>query len=202
MLTVIKDSLKSLSNKYDNWDELIVETLEKEGENGEGINALEEFTSILKRIIKMIKSEDLCIADVETLFESYGCKEYALRYINATLRTYHSFDSLRKLEIEDIYKAKRCVDQIWESYILRYNPYFSNPEGALLNDDEYRCVAKEIDRITDLCIEHNFHILAIIKQFQDKSGLSNELCRYISQKIDEDFEKLKLNYIIFNLSEN
>ena len=201
MLARINGLLKGMSDKYLAWDELIVETLKNETGDEKGVNALEELTSILKQVIEMLKNEDVHIEDVEKLFESYKCKEYAIKYINVILRTYHSFDALRKLEKDDIYKAKKCVDQIWESYILRYNPYFDNQENVLLNENEYKNVAREIDRITDLCLEHNFHVFAISKQFEDKSGLSSELCGYISKKIDEDFEKLKLSYIIYNLTE-
>ena len=201
MLTLINDLLKKISNKYPDWDKLIVETLKNNEESNKGSNVLEELTSVLKKIIEMLKNEEVCIEDVESLFQNYECKEYAIRYINTFLRIYHNFDALRKLEKDDIYKAKKCIDEIWESYILRYNPYFDNQENALLSNDQYRTVAREIDRITDLCIEHNFHIFAISKQFEDKTGLSSELCSYISKKIDDDFEKLKLSYIIYNLEE-
>lgn len=200
MLVLIKDLLKRISDNYPEWDKLIVETLKNEEENDNGVKALEELTSVLKRIIEMLKNEEVTIEEIENLFENYDCKEYAMKYINAFLRTYRGFDSLRKLESDDIYKAKKCIDQIWEFYILRYNPYFDNQENVLLSDTEYRSVAREIDRITNLCIEHNFHVLAISKQFEDKSGLSSELCGYISKRIDDDFEKLKLNYIIYNLN--
>ncbi len=201
MLALITDLIKGMSDEYPNWDELIVETLNNESGDDRGVDVLEKFTSILKKVIEMLKNEDVHIDDVEKLFEPYKCKEHAIKFINVILRTYNSFDALRKLEKDDIYKAKKCVDQIWESYILRYNPYFDNQESVLLNENEYKNVAREIDRITDLCLEHNFHVFAISKQFEDKSGLSTELCGYISKKIDEDFEKLKLNYIIYNLIE-
>ena len=201
MMTLIKDMFERISNKYKEWDILIVKVLNNEEDSSEGLKALEEFTDILKQIIEMLKNESVSMDEIQNLFENYACKEHAIKYIDAHLRTYHSFDAIRKLEKDDIYKAKRCIDQIWESYILRYNPYFDNQENRLLSDTEYRSVAREIDRLTDLCIERNFHILAISKQFEEKSGLSGELCNYISQKIDENFEKLKLSYIIYNITE-
>ncbi len=201
MLSLINGLLKGLSDKHQNWDKLIVGTLKNEEGNDKGINALEDLTMVLKQIIEMLKNEDVSIDEIEKLFEEYECKEYAIRYINTILRTYHSFDALRNLEKDDIYKAKQCVDQIWESYILRFNPYYDNQENILLKESEYKSVAREIERITEVCIEHNFHVFAILKQFEDKSGLSSELCGYISKKVDMDFEKLQLSYIIYNLSE-
>lgn len=200
MLTLINDLLKGISNKYPEWDKLIVETLKNEGQNDNGVKALEELTSVLKQIIEMLKNEEVSTEEIKHLFENYDCKEYAMKYINAFLRIYRGFDSLRKLESNDIYKAKKCIDQIWEFYILRYNPYFDNQENVLLSDTEYRSVAREIELITNLCIEHNFHVFAISKQFEEKSGLSSELCEYISKKFEDDFEKLKLNYIIYKLN--
>ncbi|MEE1124604.1 MAG: hypothetical protein U0L18_01525 [Acutalibacteraceae bacterium] len=200
MLGSINKLLKDMSDKYPDWDKLIVETLSSSEVTDNGLNALDKFTSILKNIIEMLKSEVMCLEDVKNLFEAYECRDYTIKYISANLQTYHNFDALRKLENDDIYKAKKCVDQIWESYILRYNPFFDNQENVLLSANDYRSVAKEIDRIIDLCIENNLHVFAILKQVEDRSELSHELCEYISKKIDEDFDKLKLNYIIYNIN--
>lgn len=199
MLNLINDLFKGLENKHPDWDEIIVKILENEEKAENSVSILEELTSILNQVIEMIKKEDVSKEEVDVLFQEYKCKDYAIRYVNAVLQTYYNFDALRKLEQDDIYKAKKCIDQIWESYILRYNPYFINQDNLLLSDTEYRNVAKEIDRITDFCIERNFHVFAISKQFEDKSGLSSELCDYVSKRMDEDFEKLKLSYVIYNL---
>ena len=200
MLDFINTLIGEITKQFPEWDSQITKILSDDNEADESNkNIISAFTNMLKQFVEKVKGGEISETEICDYLAQYSCNEYAVRYIKRSLDKYRRFEPLRKLEREDIYKAKNCIDQIWTSYVLRHNPYFEEENNLLLTAQEYRDVAREIDNNTDICIGYNLHVKAISRHFIKETELSSELCEYIAAKIDADFDKLKLNYIIYKL---
>ena len=200
MLDFINTLIGEITKQFPEWDSQITKILSDDNEADESNkNIISAFTNMLKQFVEKVKGGEISETEICDYLAQYSCNEYAVRYIKRSLVKYRRFEPLRKLEREDIYKAKNCIDQIWTSYVLRHNPYFEEENNLLLTAQEYRDVAREIDNNTDICIGYNLHVKAISRHFIKETELSSELCEYIAAKIDADFDKLKLNYIIYKL---
>lgn len=200
MLDLVRNLVEEITKQFPDWDRQITQALDDDTEMDESNqNLLDAFTNMLKQLVEKVKEHEILETTIYEFFKPYQCCDYATKYIKRALDKYRRLEPLRNLEREDIYKAKNCIDQIFTSYILRYNPYFDIENNILLTAQEYRDVAKEIDRNTDICVGYNLHVFAISKHFNQETGLSKELCDYIASKIDADFDKLKLNFIIYKL---
>lgn len=202
MLSAIQNSIKEMTRKFPNWDKEVAQFFQEHNSQDGTPNEemLDSFTELLTQILEYAKTEEGGYEKVISLLDSYACQEYASRYIKLKLRTFENFKPLRKLAENDIYKAKYCVDLIWSSYVLRFNPHLVFDEAVPLREDEFKSVAMQIDRFTDFCIDRSFCVSAIASELREDSDYPEALCDYIAGKIDADFEKLKLNYIIHKLS--
>lgn len=202
MLSAIQNKIKEITRKFPNWDKEVAQFFEEHNSQDGAPNEemLDSFTELLTQILEYAKTDEGEYESVISLLDSYACQEYASRYIKLKLRTFENYNPLRKLAEKDIYKAKYCVDLIWSSYVLRFNPHLVFDEAVPLREDEFKSVAMQIDRFTDFCIDRSFCASAIASELREDSDFPEALCDYIAGKIDADFEKLKLNYIIHKLS--
>lgn len=202
MLSSIKSIISELNHSFPNWDTEITRFLEDDIDSEHPIDnkILDSFSEILNQSFKYVKLEGNTLDDIMSIFKDYDCKEFVSQYLNARLKTLESYKPLRDLEKDDIYKAKFCVDLMWSSFILRFNPYLSFDKNVPLSKADFKKVAKRLDQFTDLCISRGFCLLAIVEKLKEESCMSDSLCNYIAEKIDTDFEKLKLNYIIYKIS--
>ena len=203
MLSRFQSYIRDLTNEIPNWDSDVLEILSEEvqlDDNDIKKESLEKFTELLKVIINEANSNDISIDEVLSLFEDYKCKEFAGIYIKRKMQTFNAFKVLKNLEKKDSYKAKFCIDLIWNSYVLRYDPYLNVEAQSPISENEYAALASRLDAFVDMCIARQLCASAIGKELEEETGLSNEICRYIAEKIDDDLEKLKLNFIIEKLT--
>lgn len=203
MLSRFQSYIRDLTNEIPNWDSDVLEILSEEvqlDDNDIKKESLEKFTELLKVIINDANSNDISIEEVLSLFEDYKCKEFAGIYIKRKMQTFNAFKVLKNLENKDSYKAKFCIDLIWNSYVLRYDPYLNVEAQSPISENEYAALASRLDAFVDMCIARQLCASAIGKELEEETGLSNEICRYIAEKIDGDLEKLKLNFIIEKLT--
>ena len=202
MLSTLQNRIKEVTQKFPNWDKEVAQFFEdnnsRDGTPNEEI--LDNYTELLTQVLEYAKSEEGSFESAISIFDDYACQEYASRYIKLKLRTFENYKPLRKLAEKDIYKAKYCVDLLWSSYVLRFNPHLVFDEAVPLREEEFKSVAMQLDRFTDYCIDRSFCASAIAVEIREDADFPEALCDYIAAKIDADFEKLKLNYIMHKLS--
>lgn len=202
MTTLINNKIKEMNQKYPNWDSVVAEFFENDNlpETAPNEDMLDAFTELLTSLVELAKNESLAIENIVSLLDDYACKDHAKKYIGLKLQRFNNYKPLRELAEVDIYKAKYCVDLIWNSYVLRFNPGLVFDETVPLEESDFKNVAVQLDRFTDFCVDRSFSLNAIIAEIKEDSCFVEPLCEYIAEKIDGDFEKLRLNYIIHRLS--
>ncbi len=202
MAKIVEQLIEEVAAAHPQWDTQVLEALDGEKKRSEEVDAaFRAFHAAMRTLTQKIISGEVEEAAAKQAFENYQCKKRVVQYINRGLERYHAVDSLRALEKEDAYRAKKCVDQIWESYVFRFDPYFDAKENGYLEEEGYKSVAVQIDRITQVCVEYNLHLSAICQRIREEFGLSPMLCEHLAAKINEDLDRLKLTYILVNLRE-
>lgn len=202
MLNNLSKAVESIAAKYPQWDEIVTRFFDDDDEDViEGNEELlDAFSEILKDIIVAVKENDLNTQDIESIFKKYSSWGFVKKYLDAKLRVFRDYQPLRKLAKEDRYKAQYCIDLIWASYILRFNSHMEFDSNVPMEEEDFKKAAVRLDRFTDRCVSKIYHRDTIIIELKEESYLPQDLCEYIADKIDTNFEKIKLNYIIYRFS--
>ena len=206
MLSKFEKGIQELLNMNPDWDKEVTAFLENKNntdntdDNDTQRELLDKFTEVLEDIIEEANNSGIAIDEVVSLFEKKECYKFAKTYIKRKMQTFESFKVLRDLEKNDKIKAKFCIDLIWNSYILRYDPFLDFDSSSIISEKEYFSIGSCLDSFTDVCVVRLLCGSAISKELEEDSGLSTEICQYVAEKIDNDFEKIKLNYIVKRLS--
>lgn len=202
MLTKITQAVTAFTRKYPKWDDVITNYFDSDDNEASAYDQaiMDEFSDILKDTIDVAKEHELDIQELGEVFKNFTCWPFLEKYIKIKLGTFYEYSPLRKIANEDIYKAKYCVDLMWSSYILRFNPHMVFDDQIPMNEEDFKGVASQLDRFTDRCISRQLHRSSVIIELKEDSNLPQTLCEYIADKIEMDYNQIKLNYIIYRLS--
>lgn len=205
MLTDIRKSIVELNKEYPEWDEVVsnfFNVASKDTDNDikdildKDEDIISAFIDILNKTIELAKKHDLNVDDVTSIFDQYTCKEDIQKRIKLSLNRYSSYKKIRDIAIESEFQAKYVLDTIWNMCILRYNANYKFEDDFPMTKEEFDRASNELDKLVNYCVYRQLHIKSIYKQLQEETGLSETICSYMAEKIDNDFEKLKLNFII------
>ena len=200
MFIEIRKRLAELDEKYINWEDTLLQLEDDNSESQDNFETASEikssFRSILDQLCIIIKEHDAEEETIQEVFAKRKIAPLARKLINRKLIHYSSFAYLRKEERENPYNARLVFDLLWTQYILRMKKQNSFDPPFPVGEETYKVLAAELNAFADFCVSRQLHIDSIYEQLKDISGVSHDICMYISQTIDRDFEKLKLNYLI------
>ena len=202
MLKKLQNEIENLTKEIPNWDIIVDNALNHEQTNDEEMQkgVLDRFTELLNTIVKQANEKNIPMNDVLSLFKDYKCSQFVSVFIKRKMKLFGGFKALRDLEQKDLFKAKYCIDLIWSSYVVRFDPYLDIPsQSPISNEEDFVSVASSLDSFADMCVVRQLSASAICKELKEETGLSDDLSHYITDKIDKDFEKIKMNYIVDNL---
>lgn len=198
----LKKLIDEFGSKYPHWDEVVAEFLDSDDDEpkSQDQEIMDEFSEMLEEIVDVVKSENLTVKDMSVVFADLACGEFIQTYISIKMKSYFSYAPLRQLAEEDIFKAQFCIDLIWSSYIIRFNPHMIFDEKIPMNEEDFKTVSVQLDRFVNRCISRQLHRSAVIIDLKDESHLSQEICEYIADKFEKEYNQIRLNYIIYRLS--
>ena len=198
----IKSMLDAFDAKYPQWDHIVADFLASDRDEPETIyqELMDEFGEILISTVDIAKDNDLTIDDLSGIFQTYECWDFIHKYIFVKLDSFCQYVSLRKIAEEDIYKAKHCVDLIWASYIVRFDPHLVFDDGIPMDENGFKDVSAQLDRFVDRCVSRQLSKSAVVIDLVEESHLPQVLCEYIADKFEMDYNQIRMNYIIYRLS--
>lgn len=116
------------------------------------------------------------------------------------LQFYFSFELLRNLEESDEMSLKGMLTTIYQKTIVRFEyDALSSMIDRGCDDEELMEVAERINFLTDYYVSRSLTKREIIQDLQDETGLSAENCEYWADLIEENYQALKMNFIIKKL---
>lgn len=115
------------------------------------------------------------------------------------LRIFRAFAPLQAVYEESPAKAENLIDQIWQQYVIRFNPRRKIERPGGMSDDDMANLEGVLNAYAEYCVVRTLHYDAIIYRIQSEANLSDGLSAYIARKIDMDYQNLRLNYIVSQL---
>lgn len=193
-------ALKEFTQHHPNWSQLLDQYANHPDLDisGEMESALKDLSKFLSDTCAEIRSGAITEADLLNLFPQKFhsvIQELAEPY----LRIFHALAPLRTVYEESPSKAENLIDQIWQQYVIRFNPRrkIERPNGV--TDDDMSTLEGVLNSYAEYCVVRMLHYDAIIYRIKSEANLPDGLCAYIARKIDKDYQNLRLNYIVSQL---
>ncbi len=139
--------------------------------------------------------------EVEKMINNDLLYESVTNYVDDILSAYNAIAPLRAMEIKDGGLAQKIVDCVFDENILRYNPYLymRYEEYELLSEDVFIDITTVLSSMCTFLVSQNSHYSIMEKFIYDHTRLSKKLCRYIADKINDNFEKIQMCLIMDKL---
>lgn len=185
----------------DNWREKLDTYLkqEEDDEKDDNESYIEEFLDAYKEVV--IESNESEMKKVEEIINNDLLFHNIKIHVEDMLKIYYAAESLRILQVKDIRLAEKLVDSIFEQCIIRLNPAIiaQYKEFEIASEDVFRSLASVLASLSTFSVKNNLYIDEITNVIYRNTRLSKTMCRYISGKIDKNFEQLRLMLIMQKL---
>ncbi|MCI8994384.1 MAG: hypothetical protein HFI31_02895 [Lachnospiraceae bacterium] len=194
---LIRDLVSKLHSTDKYWELYVLEENRERSENiGSLLNRLlQSLRNVWKQEGRERGKKELKKAGVT----EKAC-EALMEETERTLRFYIQFEPLRDLDSRDRVALKGLILSIYQKYIVRLEPGYIkmlNLEG--IRSEELQEIARYMDYMTDFYVSRSYTRWGIIRDLLDESGLSEEICDYWAELIEQNYMQLKMNYIVESL---
>lgn len=196
----IKTAMEGLTQNYPEWIQLLDKYVEEP--DSEFPEELEATRRALAKFLSDACAEIKRGAIGETEFLKLFDEKYhsAIQKLSEPyLRVFRAFAPLQAVYDESPAKAENLIDQIWQQYVIRFNPRRKIERPGDMTDDDMANLEGVLNSYAEYCVVRTLHYDAIIYRIQSEANLSDGLSAYIARKIDTDYQNLRLNYIVSQL---
>lgn len=174
-------------------------------ENDEGDGKTAEYIRRLQRILR----QELKEGDEEEIRTYLQQEQLRQEIIDALIKRakemlvfYRGFSLLRDLENKNKETLKGLISTVYQKYIIRYEPGYLNRMAADKYDREQLAyIADNINYLTEYYVSRSFNMPGMTRDLQDETGLSLDSCTYWAEIIEQNYQVLKMNYILEELKE-
>ena len=161
--------------------------------------AIEEFFDAYKEDIISNNTHELNL--IEKKIDNSLLYNNIHNYVRGQLRTYYLVAPLRSLAVQDANKASKAINDMFEQSVLRFNPQIIEKyeDYGFSNED---AMADVLNVFVSFCLfvaEENFYYTAIEDMVYKNFRLPKKICKLIAEIIDNNFQQIKINYIIERL---
>lgn len=122
-------------------------------------------------------------------------------HVRESLSAFYAAAPLRALDVQDVEKASKAVREIFDCAILRYDIGIIKKyeKCGFSSEDALIDFLNALDGFCSYMVERNFSRSSIEKYVWHHMRFSSKLCKQIAGIIDDNFQQIKMNYIIDNL---
>ena len=196
----IRAAMKEFTQQYPDWVQQLNQIAEC---SGNGIpEEMEPIHTSLTQLLSVACTEIKRGAIEETEFFKFFPQElhpFVQKLIEPRLRVFHAFAPLCALYGENPAKAENIIDQIWQQFVIRFNPYRKIERPNSMTDADMSNLENALDAFAKYCGVRMFHYDAIIQRIKQVAALPDGLCAYIARKVDKDYQEIRMNYIVSRL---
>lgn len=157
---------------------------------------MEGYADLLNRICDEITSGTLDESDAIEVFHDEELKGYVQKTIFEKLRPFRAFAPIRKHEKENLSAIKYMFDVMWEQYVVRFNPKINIDPVDSITEDEIGEIMRTMDALADFCVSRTYSYEGILDEISTRFRISDELSEYLAKRIDRDYQKIQMNYLI------
>jgi len=197
----LKDLIEFLG---DNWKQEL-DNFFKEDEistDGEAANKIMDFLEACKE--EIIEEKTSSLQKVEKLIDNDLLYKNMYEYIEEMLRPYYVSAPLRTLEVKEPGAAVRAIEVIFERAVLRFDPNIPQryEELGFANEDIFIDFLNTFNAVCTFVVSKNFCFDAIEDFIFTRTRLPKKVCIRVAEMLDENFNQLKINYIVERLNSN
>lgn len=193
-------AMETFIQKFPDWEQRLEQAMaDTHADTPEEMKPfIEAWAAFLAEACQAIKNREMGEDELFKLFPQ-RFHPFIQELIASELRVFHAFSPLCVVYSESRFKAENIIDQIWQQYVLRFNPYRKIERPGSMSDEDMANLEKALDAFADYCCIRMFHYDAIVRRIKQEINLPEGLCDYLARKIDKDYHEICLNYIISRL---
>jgi hypothetical protein len=152
---------------------------------------------------EIINNETANIRAVEKKINNDLLFQNLKNYIENLLQPYYAFAPLRAFYVKNPDDTLRLVEDLFGQTILRFNQdiLMDYKKYGFDNQDAFADFLNILDTLCTYIVQKNMYRNAIENFIYFQTRLQKELCKKITDLIDENFDTMKLNYIIDRLND-
>lgn len=181
------------------WEELVLDE-DKEGED-EISEQIQQLYRILRQELKEGDKDEVCIYLQKEKLQQKVI-DALIRRAQGMLSFYKAFSFLRNLEKRNEDALKGMLASVYQKYIVRYEPgYLNQMVNEKYDKERLTDVVNRINYLTEFYVSRSYNVFGMMRDLQDETGLSWESCEYWAELIDQNYQVLKMNYILEELKE-
>lgn len=197
----IEEIIKKADQKYLGWREYIKSNGKT---NIKDTSELQECISrLLSETREYLKSDDPHRKEVlSDLIQDNILSEILIDQAEKTLIHYRAMEPVRCLERDDIQLCRNLFSDIMENYIVRVDINCLNrfEKYKFQNSEEMQKIMESLDTLSDYYIGNSFTKDSIKEDFGIETELSDSICDYYAELIDQSYYNIKLNLILGRIS--
>lgn len=189
--------IQSLQTSGNQWEELVLDE-ELEGEE-ELVEQIRRLHGLLRQELKDGEEEE-----IRAYLRKSGLRQEIIdaliRRADGMLHFYRAFSFLRDMEKENADILKSFLSIVYQKYIIRYEPgYIKQMASGKYDAEKLDGVVNRINYLTDFYVSRSYNMLGMMRDLQYETGLSKDSCVYWAELIDQNYQMLKMNFILEEL---
>lgn len=193
----IDEIIERINDNY-SIDELIHKYIERNLQDKEEDMVI-ELLNVLRNL-KKINDINLSVI-INKLTENKKTIETINSIIDGSLMNYYKTEQLREIENRDVLVAKAFITDLFDLYILRFDPEFLKEyeKYGFESLEQMHDAVKCIDFLMNHYVSHCFVKSYVMNDLKDELDLSDDLTRYLSNLYEKYYDVLKQNYLLYKI---
>lgn len=198
------ECLKELIEQLgDDWKHVLDDFFKEGGSDidASAVNGIVDFLDACKEEIIADKTSSL--QKVEKMIDNDLLYKSIKGYVDEMLRPYYASAPLRTLEIKDSEAALHAIEVIFNRAILRFDPSITRKyeDFGFENQEAFIDFLNVFDAICTFVVGKNLCYEAMEEFCYGRTRLPKKLCKRIAELLDENLDRLKINFIVEKLNQ-
>ena len=142
--------------------------------------------------------------NLNEILKQYVSKEIAsklIEIVSNTLIHYIHFQPVRTLEIDHLMIMQMVIKDIFEHYMIRFDPNFIKQYNNYLfsSEEDLKNIIVTTEKLTMYYISYGFESAYVNDDFQNETGISDELVKTYTDCFELYYKELREEYIVSKL---
>ncbi len=195
-MELLKEKLEQISAVEQDWMKVVQQERES-GEAPKNKELVKAYNELFPAAREAYKKD---AGAAETIIEEYvgEPESWFLEEVKRSLEIFFIFSYFRELQKENEKQAKKVIDFYFENTILYFDPQFTNVynQYGFETPEVFFDTARALDGLVEYYVSRHFTKNAINRDLQTETGLNIELCEYITDMIQANYQLLQTNIMM------
>lgn len=195
-MELLEEKLERISSVEHDWMKIVQQERES-GETPKNKELVKAYNALFPAAREAYKKD---AGAAETIIEEYvgEPESWFLEEVKRSLEIFFIFSYFRDLQKENDKQAIKIIDFYFDNTILYFDPQFTNSysQYGFETPEAFFDTARALDGLVEYYVSRHFTKNAINRDLQTETGLSSEMCEYISDKIKANYQLLQTNIMM------